>query len=182
MSRIGKKPVPLPSGVKCNVSGRTVVVESSKGKLSMTHRPEVTVKVEGGQVVVERNHESRVARAMHGMTRAIINNMVVGVSAGFKKVLEVNGVGWTIQVQGKKVKLNVGYADTRELTIPMGVDVQVAGSKVTVSGADRQAVGQLAADIRRQRPPEPYNGKGIKYSDEQIVRKQGKQFAGGGAA
>lgn len=179
MSRIGKKPVPLPSGVKCHVSGSDVTVESSKGKLMITHRPEVTVKVEGDQVVVDRTQDTRTGRAMHGLTRALINNMVIGVSEGFKKELEINGVGWTAQVQGKSINLNVGYADTRKLDIPMGVDVQVQGNKIAVSGPDKQAVGQLAADIRRQRPPEPYNGKGIKYSDEQIVRKQGKQLAGG---
>jgi large subunit ribosomal protein L6 len=181
MSRIGNKPIPLPKGVKVNVAGRQVTVESSKGRLSITHRPEVTVRVEEARVVVERKSNGRTDRAMHGLTRALINNMVIGVTDGFKKELEINGVGWTANVQGKQIALNVGYADTRKVAIPDGVSVDVKGSKITISGVDKQAVGQLAAVVRSQRPPEPYNAKGIKYADEQIVRKQGKQFAGGGA-
>ncbi len=181
MSRIGKKPVPVPSGVTVSVNGRDVVVEGKQGKLFLTHRPEVTVKVEGGEVVVGRENDSRVSKAMHGLTRSLIQNMVTGVTEGFKKELEINGVGWTANVQGQNIALNVGYADTRVVPIPMGVNVDAKGTKITITGADKQAVGQLAAVVRSQRPPEPYNGKGIKYSDEEIVRKQGKQFAGGGA-
>jgi large subunit ribosomal protein L6 len=180
MSRIGKQPVPLPSGVKVSVQDRTVTVECGSARLSMTHRPEVAVRVEGQQVLVERVSDQRAAKAFHGMTRALINNMVVGVSAGFKKELEVVGVGWNAQVRGKTVVLNVGYADAKEVTIPDVVTVQVAGNKISITGANRQSVGQCAAEIRSKRKPEPYNGRGIKYVDEVIVRKQGKAFAGGG--
>lgn len=182
MSRIGKKPVTIPAGTTVSVSGRDITVQGKNGTLKLTHRPEVTVTVDkdAKQVVVERKQETRASRAFHGMTRALLNNMVVGVSEGFRKELEVLGVGWTAQVQGRVIKLNVGYADTRQVDIPMGVNVEVQGNKITVSGADRQAVGQCAARIRSQRKPEPYNGKGIKYSDEHIIRKQGKASAAGG--
>jgi len=180
MSRIGRLPVKLPSGVSVSVSGRTVTVQGKSGSLSIDHRPEVTVKVEDGQVVVERNRQTKPARAFHGMTRALIANMVTGVTEGFKRELEINGVGWTARVQGKTLALNVGYADTRELAIPMSVNVDVQGNKITVSGMDKQQVGQFAARIRGQRPPEPYNAKGIKYVDEVLIRKEGKAFAGGG--
>ncbi len=179
MSRIGKQPVVLPSGVKASVQDRTVTVESSSGRLSLTVRPEVKARVEGNQVIVERQNDERASRAYHGMTRALIANMVKGVSGGFKKELEIVGVGWTAQVKGQTVLLNVGYADTKQVKIPDGVTVQVAGAKITVSGASRQAVGQCAADIRAKRKPEPYNGRGIKYVDEVITRKQGKALAGG---
>lgn len=180
MSRIGKQPVSVPSGVTVSVNDRDVTVESSKGRLSMTHRPEVTVKVEDGNIIIDRNNDSRLSKAMHGLTRSLIQNMVVGVTDGYTRNLEVNGSGWTARVQGRTVMLNVGYADTREVEIPMGIEVAVEGNKIKVTGTDKQAVGQLAADIRRQRKPEPYNGKGIKYAEEVIIRKAGKQFAGGG--
>jgi large subunit ribosomal protein L6 len=180
MSRIGKQPVALPSGVKVSVQDRTVTVESGSARLSMTHRPEVAVRVDGQQVLVERADDQRASRAYHGLTRALIQNMVVGVTSGFKKELEIVGVGWNAQVRGKTVVLNVGYADAKEVTIPDGVTVQVAGNKVSIAGPDRQSVGQCAAEIRSKRKPEPYNGRGIKYVDEVIVRKQGKAFASGG--
>ncbi len=181
MSRIGKKPIPLPSKVKVSVHGREVVVESGSNKLSYTHRPEVAVEVneQDKTVVVARHGDDRTAKAMHGLTRALIANMVTGVTAGFTKVLEIVGVGWTAQMEGQAVALKVGYADTRRVPVPAGLSVDVKGSKITITGADKQAVGQLAAEIRRQRPPEPYNGKGIKYDDERIIRKVGKALAGG---
>lgn len=181
MSRIGKKPVPL-GDAKVTVHGREVVVEAKGNRLSYTHRVEVTVRVddEGKQVVVERKGDSRTARAMHGLTRALVANMIEGVTKGFSRDLEVNGVGWSAKVQGQKVALNVGYADTREVVIPAGITVEVQQNRIKVSGADKQLVGQVAARIRAHRPPEPYNAKGIKYSDEVIIRKQGKAFAGGG--
>mgnify|MGYP005855369021 CR=1 FL=1 len=183
MSRIGKKPVAIPDKVTVAVSARTVTVSAGKNALNFTHRPEVAVKVDADakQVVVERTAETRQARAMHGLTRAILANMIEGVTTGFKKELEINGVGWGAVVQGNTIVLSVGYADKRKVTIPAGVKVEVNQNRVMVSGADRQMVGQVAADIRRHRPPEPYNGKGIKYVDEVITRKQGKAFAGGGA-
>ncbi|QNN21145.1 50S ribosomal protein L6 [Planctomycetales bacterium ZRK34] len=181
MSRIGNKPIDLPAGVNVSVSGRTVTVQGKDKTLTYEHRPEVSVKVEDKQVVVERANDQKQTKAYHGLTRALVNNMIIGVSEGFKKELEINGVGWTARVQGRKLALNVGYADTRELDIPMGVEVAVQGNKIAITGAEKQAVGQFAAATRAQRPPEPYNGKGIKYSDEVIVRKEGKAFAGGGA-
>lgn len=181
MSRIGKKPIALSGGVRVALNGREVVVESGQNRLAYTHRPEVTVKVDdqAKAVVVERRGNDRVARAMHGMTRALIANMVVGVTTGFTKDLDIHGVGWGATVQGQKLALNVGYADTRHVPIPAGVNVDVKGTRIRVAGADKQAVGQVAAMIRAQRPPEPYNGKGIRYTGEQVVRKQGKAFAGG---
>ncbi len=183
MSRLGKKPVPIPDGVKVDVGGdRKVTVQGKLGTLSITHRPEVSVRLDDDAraVVVERLRESRPAKAFHGLTRSLVRNMVQGVTEGFKKELDIVGVGWNAQVQGRTLRLNIGYADTRVVPIPDGVDVAVAGNRITVTGADRQAVGQMAAVVRGQRPPEPYNGKGIKYSDETIVRKQGKAFGSGG--
>lgn len=182
MSRIGNKPVPIEGNAKVALSGRTVQVEAGSNKLAFTHRPEVKVTVDQNakQVVVERTSESREARALHGTTRAQIANMIEGVTKGFIRELEINGVGWSGRVQGQKVVLSVGYADQKEVTIPAGVKVEIQQNRIKVSGADKQLVGQVAATIRAQRPPEPYNGKGIKYTDEHIIRKQGKAFAGGG--
>lgn len=183
MSRVGKKPITLPDNVKVAINGREIVVEAGGKKLAITHRREVTVRVDDQlkAVVVERDSDDRISRAMHGLTRALIANMVQGVTGGFRKELEINGVGWNGQVQGRKIVLNIGYAAPRTVGIPDGVEVEVRGLRVVVSGSDKQKVGQLAAVIRSQRKPEPYNGKGIKYVDEQIVRKAGKQFVGGGA-
>lgn len=178
MSRIGRKPVDIPRGVDVQVADGKVTVKGGSGTLSIDHRPEVRVKVEGGQVVVERLDEQRKTRAFHGMTRSLIQNMVQGVSEGFTKELEVVGVGWGVRMEGQAVALNVGYADTRKVAVPSGVKVEIAQNRIKISGPDKQQVGQLAADIRRQRKPEPYNGKGIKYADERIVRKQGKAVGG----
>ncbi len=179
MSRIGKKPVPL-AGTKVSVSGNQVTVEAGSNRLSISHRPEVTVKVEGDEVVVERKDDSRQTKAMHGLTRSLIFNMIEGVTKGFEKHLEINGVGWTAKLQGNKVNLKVGYADTRVVNVPAGITVDIQQNKLKISGADKQLVGQVAAEIRAHRKPEPYNGRGIKYADEHIIRKQGKAFASGG--
>ena len=183
MSRIGKKPTPLPAAVNVSIHGRDITVESGGKRLSLTHRPEIKVSLSDDpkQIVVEREDDSRTSRAMHGLTRALINNMVVGVTKGFTKELQISGVGWNAKVQGTKIALNVGYADTRELDIAAGLTVQVQGNRIKISGADKQQVGQMAAQIRAQRPPEPYNGKGIMYVGEHIIRKQGKAFAAGAA-
>ena len=177
MSRVGYKPIPIPDGAKVDVKDRLVTVEAGRLRLTYTHQPQVNVKVEGDAVIVKRHGDDRTAKAMHGLTRALINNMVIGVTKGFTRELEINGVGWTAQIQGNKIVLNVGYADAKEVALPAGVTVEVKANRISVSGADKQAVGHIAAQIRAQRPPEPYNGKGIKYVDEQIVRKQGKAFA-----
>ena len=183
MSRIGKKPVTLPDNVKVAVNGREVVVEAGSQQMSITHRPEVTVRLDEQRkvVIVERQADDRISRAMHGLTRALIANMVQGVTGGFRKELEINGVGWNAQVQDGQVVLNIGFAAPRQVAIPDGVSVEVRGVRIIVTGSNKQKVGQLAAEIRAQRKPEPYNAKGIKYVDEQIVRKAGKQFVGGAA-
>ncbi len=180
MSRIGKLPIPVPAGVTVTVTGRKVQAQGKQGTLSIEHRPEVHVAVEGNEVIVTRKDDEKASKAYHGLTRALIANMVTGVSTGFKKELEINGVGWTAKLQGKRIALSVGYADTRYVDIPEGVKVEVAGNRITVTGPDNQKVGQFAAQVRAHRKPEPYNAKGIKYSDEVIARKEGKAFAGGG--
>lgn len=178
MSRIGKQPITIPSGVKVAVNGCDVNVEGKGGKLSFTYKPKVSVAIEDNVITVTRSDDSRESKALHGLTRSLINNMIIGVTEGYTKDLEINGVGWTAQVKGMQVHLNVGYADTRIVGIPMGVTVEINGNKIKVSGAHKQLVGQCAAQIRSHRKPEPYNGKGIKYSDEIIIRKEGKALAG----
>ncbi len=183
MSRIGKKPVSVPAGVKITLDPRSrgIGIEGPKGKLAFTYRPEVTVTWDESEkrVVCSIPQEQvRIGqiRAYWGTTRAIIQNMVVGVTEGFSKRLEVVGVGWGAKAQGRTLQLNVGYSHPVDLPVPQGVEVAVEGSFVSVSGADRQVVGQFAAEVRATRPPEPYNGKGIKYVGEIIIRKQGKVF------
>lgn len=178
MSRIGKKPIPVPSGVKVSVANRTVTVQGPGGTLTLEHRPEVSVSLEGEHVVVRTDRESdRVSRALWGTTRANINNMVQGVVKPYQEIMEVQGVGYTAEVQGNKLKLVVGYANPIFLDIPPGLKVSVERQQVvTIQGIDKKQVGQFAADMRAIRKPEPYNAKGIKYRDEVIRRKQGKQF------
>jgi large subunit ribosomal protein L6 len=181
MSRIARKPVMIPSGVKVavNASARTVNFEGPKGKLSMSFRPEVGVKVEGSKVEVTMDPalvDVGSNKAFWGTTRALIATAVDGVLKGYEKKLEIIGVGWGARVQGKKLVLTVGYANTLDVAIPDGVKVEVNQTMVTVSGPDKQAVGQFASKCRALRKPEPYNGKGIKYFDEVIQRKQGKAF------
>jgi large subunit ribosomal protein L6 len=182
MSRIGKKPVTVPAGVKVGVKDRTVNVEGPKGKLSFTFRPEVAVTVAEADKQVKvalapgQTAEDKSANAYWGTTRAIIRNMIDGVTKGYEKQLEVVGVGWTAAVSGRTLKLTLGYANPVVLSIPEGVTVAVDKQFVKVSGPDRQRVGQFASAVRSQRKPEPYNGKGVKYVEEVIQRKQGKQF------
>lgn len=181
MSRIGKKPVAL-SGATVKVTGREVSVNGKGGTLTYTHRPEVSVRVDDDskEVVVERKGDSRTARAMHGLTRSLIANMIEGVTKGYEQNLEVHGVGYGAQVQGNKIKLKLGYADERVVTIPAGVTVDAKSSsnltELSIKGIDKQLVGQVASAVRQHRKPEPYNGKGVRYKGEQIVRKQGKAF------
>ena len=181
MSRIARKPVMIPSGVKVavNASARTVNFEGPKGKLSMSFRPEVGVKIEGSKVEVTMDPalvDVGSNKAFWGTTRALIATAVDGVLKGYERKLEIIGVGWGARVQGKKLVLTVGYANTLDVAIPDGVKVEVNQTMVTVSGPDKQAVGQFASKCRALRKPEPYNGKGIKYFDEVIQRKQGKAF------
>ena len=181
MSRIARKPVMIPAGVKVavNPASRTVNFEGPKGKLSMTYRPEVGVKLEGA--IVEVTMDPAIVdlgsnRAFWGTTRALIATAVEGVLKGYEKKLEIVGVGWGAKVQGKKLVLTVGFANTLDVAIPDGVKVEVVQMMITVTGPDKQAVGEFASKCRAKRKPEPYNGKGIKYTTEVIQRKQGKAF------
>jgi len=175
MSRIGKKPVPVLDGVKVSVSGRTVNVEGPKGKLSWEHRPEVEVKVDGKLVQVSRKSDERLARALHGLTRAILNNMIIGVKQGYEKKLEIVGVGYLAALKGKTLQLRVGLANELQRPIPEGLTVTVPDqTHITIQGCDKQMVGQFAAEIRSLRKPEPYKGKGVRYAGEHIKLKPGK--------
>lgn len=183
MSRIGKKPITVPGNVKVNLDPktRTIAVEGPKGKLSYEYRPEVTVSWDESEkqiVCTIPDDQTRVGqmRAYWGTVRSRIQNLVIGVTDGYSKKLEIVGVGWNAQPQGKNIRLNVGYCHPVDLVAPPFVEIKIEGPAVTISGPDKQAVGQFAAEIRSKRPPEPYNGKGIKYSDEHIMRKQGKVF------
>jgi large subunit ribosomal protein L6 len=180
MSRIGKKPVVLPSGVSFEkTAAREVVVKGPKGELRMPLRPEVDVASDKGalQVNVNEGGDPRSARAFHGMTRAMLQNMVVGVTQGFEKKLEVVGVGWNAAAQGDKVVLNIGFNKPVTIQMPKGVKIATPNpTSIVINGPDRQAVGHIAADIRKRRPPEPYKGKGIRYVGENVRRKAGKSF------
>ena len=175
MSRIGKKPIEIPAGVKVSVSGETVAVEGKGGKLSIALPPHVAVEVKENQVLVSQTDEVREAGAMHGLARSLINNMVIGVSVGFKKELSIVGVGYKATLAGNKLTLNLGFSHPIVYQLPDGIKLTVEeGTKMVVSGCDKQLVGETAAQIRRFRPPEPYKGKGIRYVDERIVLKEGK--------
>jgi large subunit ribosomal protein L6 len=179
MSRIGKQPVVIPSGVDVNQASGKVTVKGPKGTLQLSLRDEVVVAVEGKEALVTTSGKgsARAARAYHGMTRALLNNMVSGVSKGFEKKLEIIGVGWNAKAQGSTVVLNIGYCHPVNIPVPQGIAVETPKpTQITISGADRQVVGQLAADIRKVRPPEPYKGKGIRYEGEFVRRKAGKSF------
>ena len=175
MSRIGRLPVVVPAGVTVEVKENNyVVVKGSKGTLERNLPVEMDIKVEDGQVVVTRPNDLKKMKALHGLTRTLIHNMVVGVSEVYQKVLEVNGVGYRAQKQGKKLVLSLGYSHPVEMEDPEGLETTVDGNKITVKGISKEKVGQYAAEIREKRRPEPYKGKGIKYADEVIRRKVGK--------
>ena len=176
MSRIGKKPVELPSGVEANISGQTVTVKGPKGSREFTATDDVTLKVEDGAVVIEPRGKSKRARQQWGMSRTQVANLVTGVTEGFKKELEINGVGYRAQAQGNKVTLNLGLSHDVIFEVPEGVTVTTPkNTEIIVEGIDQQLVGQVAANIREWRKPEPYKGKGIKYKDEYIFRKEGNK-------
>jgi large subunit ribosomal protein L6 len=180
MSRIGKQPVVIPAGVKVQVAGGTVKVEGPKGKLEMTAHPAMKVESDGKAIKVTRPNDDRQNRALHGLTRALINNMVVGVTKGYEKKLKIEGVGFQAAAKGKGVELTVGYANRITHNPPDGITVAVPDpTTIIVSGADKQAVGQFAAEIRASRKPEPYKGKGVRYEGEVVRRKEGKSFAAG---
>ena len=176
MSRIGRLPVAIPAGVTVEVAENNVVtVKGPKGTLVKELAPEMEIKVEGAEVVVTRPNDLKRMKSLHGLTRTLINNMVIGVSTGYQKVLEVNGVGYKAAKAGNKLTLNLGYSHPVEMIDPEGIESVVEGqNKITVKGIDKEKVGQYAAEIRDKRRPEPYKGKGIKYADEVIRRKVGK--------
>ncbi|MFA0889372.1 MAG: 50S ribosomal protein L6 [Synergistales bacterium] len=175
MSRIGRKSIPLSKNVQVLVEGRHIMVKGPKGELSLDLLPCVDVSLEEGQLVVTRKDDEIKSRAFHGMTRALLNNMVVGVSEGFQRQLEIVGVGYRAQMQGKTLMLSLGYSHPIQVEPPAGVEILTDGpTKILIKGADKQVVGQLAANIRGFRPPEPYKGKGIRYAGEYIIRKAGK--------
>lgn len=175
MSRIGKMPIAIPSGVTVNVAeNNTVTVKGPKGELKRTLPAMLTIKQEDGQLKIERPDDEKQTKAYHGLTRALINNMVVGVTEGYSKTLEINGVGYRAAKQGKKLTLSLGYSHPVEMEDPEGITTEVKDNQIIVSGISKEAVGQYAAVIRSKRPPEPYKGKGIKYADERIRRKVGK--------
>jgi large subunit ribosomal protein L6 len=177
MSRIGKKLVPILEGVNVSVQGRMVLVEGPKGKLQWEHRPEVAVRVDeaGRCVAVERGQDNRESRAFHGLTRALINNMILGVKNGYEKRLEIVGVGYLAAVQGKTLQLRVGYANELQKEIPPGLQVTCPDqTHIVVRGCDKQQVGEFAAEVRAARKPEPYKGKGVRYEGEHVKIKPGK--------
>jgi large subunit ribosomal protein L6 len=176
MSRIGKKPVPVPAGVTVNVSGQNVSVKGPKGELKMALVEHVLAKLEDGKVAVNPRNQSKLARSCWGMSRTMLANMMKGVTQGYSKSLEINGVGYRAAVQGKALQLNLGYSHDVNYPIPEGITIQTPKpTEIVISGIDKQRVGQVAAEIREYRGPEPYKGKGIKYSTERIFRKEGKK-------
>ncbi|QDV76228.1 50S ribosomal protein L6 [Botrimarina mediterranea] len=176
MSRLGKKPVAIPSGVKIDVANdRTITVEGKLGKLTYQHRPEVSIAVEDNEIVVTRGGEDRADRAFHGLTRALLANMVVGVSQGYEKKLEIQGVGYLGAISGDTLQLRVGFANEIQKKIPGDLQVTCPDqTHIVIKGLDKQRVGQFAAEVRAVRKPEPYKGKGIRYEGEQVRRKAGK--------
>ncbi len=176
MSRIGKHPVPIPDGVTVEISGRQVTARGKLGELHVTLMEEVEVKRDGDQIVVRPRDDSDRAQQMWGTARSVVNNLVTGVAEGFTRSLEINGVGYRARIEGKDLVLQVGFSHEVHYPIPEGITVQCPDqTHISVSGADKQRVGQTAAEIRAFRPPEPYKGKGIKYADEYILRKEGKK-------
>ena len=176
MSRIGRMPIAIPAGVTVEIAeNNKVTVKGPKGTLERVLAPEMEIKVEGTEIVVSRPNDLKRMKALHGLTRTLINNMVVGVTAGYQKVLEINGVGYRAAKQGKTLTLSLGYSHPVEMIDPEGIETTVENqTKITVKGIDKEKVGQFAAEIRSKRGPEPYKGKGIKYADEVIRRKVGK--------
>ena len=193
MSRIGKKPIPIPDGVKIAVDGRTVKVEGPQGKLAWTPRDEITVKVDSAAkaVVVTRCDDERLTRSLHGLSRTLIANMLEGCAKGYSKSLELYGVGYSVALVAQKFTLNCGFSHPVLFDLPAGLTIQVTTpqargdsepARFTVRGADKQMVGEISARIRKARPPEPYKGKGVRYVGERVRRKVGKAFAGAGGA
>ena len=180
MSRIGKKPIEIPAGVDVTIDGSTITVKGSKGTLTRTIHQKITAEKKDNEIIVSRPDDTNESKALHGLTRSLINNMVVGVNDSFKKELEINGIGYRAELAGKNLVLKVGYSHDVTMTPPEGITIEVpAPNKIVISGYDKQKVGQFAANVREVRPPEPYKGKGIKYAEEHIRRKEGKAGKGG---
>lgn len=180
MSRIGRMPVEIPAGVEVKLNGNSLTVKGPKGTLSADFHKNMKITQEGNTIVVTRPNDEKLNRSLHGLTRALIANMVTGVTKGFEKTLEIVGVGYRAQKQGKKLILNLGYSHPVEMEEPAGITIEVPQQdRIIVKGADKQLVGEVAAKIREKRPPEPYKGKGIKYAGEVIIRKEGKAGAKG---
>ncbi|MGB3740150.1 MAG: 50S ribosomal protein L6 [Pontixanthobacter sp.] len=176
MSRIGKRAVGMPSGVSANIEGDTLSVKGPKGTLAMGMSDQISYKIDGDEIQVNPANDTKVARSYWGMHRTLVSNLVEGVTEGFTKTLEISGVGYRAQAQGQKLKLQLGFSHDVDIDIPQGLDVKTPDqTTVIISGMDKQAVGQLAAEIRRWRKPEPYKGKGIKYQGEYVFRKEGKK-------
>ncbi|MFI3205751.1 MAG: 50S ribosomal protein L6 [Clostridia bacterium] len=179
MSRIGRKPINIPAGVEVIVEGSTVTVKGPKATLTQTFNPVISIAVEGSEILVTRPNDEKTARSLHGLTRTLVSNMVVGVTEGFKKVLEVNGVGYRVLKQGQNLVMNLGYSHQVIVSETDDIKIEVPNpNSIIILGADKQKVGQFAAEVREKRPPEPYKGKGIKYADERIIRKEGKAGKG----
>ena len=179
MSRIGRNPIAVPAGVDVTVNGSTVTVKGPKGTLTKEFKPSMSIKVEAGQVVVTRPDDEATNRSLHGLTRTLIANMIEGVTNGFKKVLDVNGVGYRVQKQGNQLVMNLGFSHQVIMEEIDGITIECpTANQIIISGTDKQKVGQFAAEVREKRPPEPYKGKGIKYADEVIRRKEGKTGKG----
>ena len=175
MSRIGKQPIPIPSGVEVKIDGSSVSVKGPKGELSGTYDPSMTIEMKDGTVVVTRPDDSREHRSLHGLTRTLIANMVIGVSEGYSKSLEIIGVGYRAAMKGSNLEMQLGFSHPVLVTPPTGIKFEVpAPTKVVVSGIDKQQVGQIASEVRGWRPPEPYKGKGVRYEGEYVRRKLGK--------
>ena len=178
MSRIGRAPITVPAGVTVTINGNVVEVKGAKGTLTQEFHPEIMIAMEGNVINVTRPSDNKNHRALHGLTRTLINNMIIGVTEGYKKELEINGVGYRAALSGKTLNLTLGYSHPVEFTAPEGITIEVpAPNKIIVSGANKEVVGETAAKIREYRLPEPYKGKGIKYVDEYIRRKEGKTGA-----
>lgn len=180
MSRIGRAPIEIPAGVEVTCNGNVVTVKGPKGTLSHNVHPDMTVTVEGNTIHVTRPSDDKMHRSLHGLTRTLIHNMIIGVTEGFKKELEVNGVGYRVQKQGKNLVMNLGYSHQVTVSEIPGITIEAPGpNQIVISGPDKQLVGQFAAEVREKRPPEPYKGKGIRYAGEYVAHKEGK--AGKGA-
>ncbi len=174
MSRVGKKPVPIPDKTKISLAGRVLTVEGAKGKLSRTIHPDVDLNIEDDQILLSIRRNDKKTKAQWGTARALVANMVTGVSRGFERVLEINGIGYRAEVKGNTVDLHLGFSHPIQFALPEGVSAQVERNTLKLSGIDKEKVGFAAASIRKFRPPEPYKGKGVKFAEETIIRKAGK--------